>query len=39
VWPDETNPGIFILEQLQQSVDVVLAERAATGEPSVAITA
>ena len=39
VWPDETNPGIFILEQLQQSVDVVLAERAATGEPIVAITA
>ncbi|MGI8691809.1 MAG: universal stress protein [Geodermatophilaceae bacterium] len=38
VWPEEANPSAHIMSQLQQTVDATLAERAAAGEPTVAIT-
>lgn len=39
VWPEEGQPAGYLCEQLQATVDAVLAERAAAGEPAVEITA
>lgn len=39
VWPETASPGEYILTQLQQTVVEILAERAAAGEPDVAIRA
>lgn len=38
VWPEQTDLGSYISDQLRQTADAVLAERAEAGEPSVSIT-
>jgi nucleotide-binding universal stress UspA family protein len=38
VWPEEGQPAAFIGAGLQETVDGVLAERVAAGEPAVEIT-
>lgn len=37
IWPEEADPGGFILDQLEQTVAGVLAERAVAGDPLVSI--
>ncbi|MGI8879694.1 MAG: universal stress protein [Jatrophihabitans sp.] len=39
LWTDETNPGTYILEQLQKTVDTVQAERAEAKQSTVSIRA
>lgn len=39
VWPEEGQPAGYISAGLQETVDGVLAERVAAGEPAVEITA
>ena len=39
VWPEEGQPAGYLGVQLQATVDAVLAERVAAGEPAVEITA
>lgn len=39
VWPEETSPGTYILNELQKTVDAAIAERAEAGEPAVPIIA
>ena len=39
VWPEEGQPAGYLSEQLRATVDAVLAEREAAGEPAVEITA
>lgn len=38
VWPEQTDLGTYILQTLQETVRGVLAERAAAGEPVVAMS-
>jgi nucleotide-binding universal stress UspA family protein len=38
VWPEQGQPGAFISAGLRETVDAVLAERVAAGEPTVEIT-
>ncbi|MEJ7705140.1 MAG: hypothetical protein WKF47_16495 [Geodermatophilaceae bacterium] len=38
IWPEASNLGPTILVELQQTVNTVMAERAAAGEPAVPIS-
>lgn len=38
VWPEQTDLGAYISDELRQTANAILAERAEAGEPAVTIT-